>query len=120
MGGLYMTDNWDISFCGLNCAKCKMFESGDCQGCRSADKNADNDCGPDCELASCAKKRGLSYCFECPDFPCEKIKKFATNRHEHHRLSVENLKQMKKVGLKEWKKEQTKVVFCPGWDTQKT
>lgn len=28
---------------------------------------------PDCEIRRCCEARGLSLCFECEDFPCEKV-----------------------------------------------
>ena len=105
-------DDWDISFCGLNCSKCKMLESKECQGCRGSIENHHS---PDCKFAPCAKERGHSYCFECSDFPCEKLQEFASDGHEHHCLAVENLKRMEKIGLEKWKEEQPRVMFCPGW-----
>ena len=40
---------------------------------------------------------------------------FAADGYEHHRLAVENMKKMKKIGLEKWIAEQQKPMFCSGW-----
>ena len=104
--------DWDISVCGLNCAKCKLLEKGECAGCRGP---LDKHWSPDCKFLACAKARGHRYCFECAELPCDKLQAFASDGHEHHRLAVENLKQMKALGLEHWIARQPKPMFCPGW-----
>jgi len=104
--------DWDISCCGLNCAKCKLLASNECQGCRGP---LDQHWSPGCEFLPCAKEKGITYCFECDDFPCDKINAFATDGHDHHRLAVDHLKRMREIGLEQWKAEQPGVMFCPGW-----
>ena len=104
--------DWDISVCGLNCAKCRLLEKGECAGCRGP---VDKHWSPDCKFLPCAKAKGHRYCFECGDFPCDKLKAFASDGHEHHRLAVENLKEMRAVGLEKWITRQPKPMFCPGW-----
>ena len=108
------TDNaqWDVSVCGLNCARCKMVEKGECQGCRGP---LERHWSPDCEFLPCAKGKGHQYCFECDEFPCQKLQAFAADGYQHHRLTVDNMKKMKEVGLKEWIAQQEKPMFCPGW-----
>jgi len=103
---------WDISVCGLNCARCKLLEKGECKGCRGP---LDRNWSPQCEFRPCAEAKGHRYCFECAEFPCEKIDRFASDGHEHHRLAVENMKQMRALGLEEWIAQQPKPMFCPGW-----
>jgi hypothetical protein len=132
--------DWDISICGLNCARCDMYQAGHgdeklrdeivewfrkerdeavrpeqirCEGCR----------GPlhahwssDCTMMSCAKQRGLEYCFQCADFPCEMLIDFASDGVSHHKRTVENMKKMKEIGIDVWVSEQKKKgqpVFCP-------
>jgi len=104
--------DWDISVCGLNCAKCKLIEKGDCAGCRGP---LDKHWSPDCKFLPCAKAKGIRYCFECREFPCEKLQAFASDGYEHHRLAVENMKEMAAVGLEQWLARQPKPMFCPGW-----
>ena len=104
--------DWGISVCGLNCALCKTAAKGDCQGCK---KFLDQQSGPDCIILICARDKGHRYCFQCNEFPCEKLNTFAADGHDHHRITVENLKKMKELGLEKWITEQQKPMFCPGW-----
>ncbi len=103
---------WDISFCGLNCAKCKLLVEGKCAGCRGPiEKNWSGNC----EFRPCATEKGHTYCFECVEFPCERLKAFAEDGYDHHRLAVANLGEMREKGLDAWIASQPKVMFCPGW-----
>ncbi len=103
---------WDIAICGLNCAKCGLLETGKCAGCRGpADKHWSADCG----FLACTRVKGLRYCFECDELPCEKLTAFANDGYEHHRITVENLKRMREIGLEAWLEQQERPSFCPGW-----
>jgi len=104
--------DWDVSVCGLNCAKCKLLEKGDCAGCRGP---LDEHWSPGCEFLPCARDRGHRYCFECDDFPCDKLEAFASDGHEHHRLAVENMRAMREMGLEAWIARQPEPMFCVGW-----
>lgn len=104
--------DWNISYCGLNCALCKMVEQGECQGCRGA---MEKHWSPDCEFIKCATEKGHQYCFECKEFPCRKLQDFAADGHEHHFLAVQNLKQMREMGMEQWLASQEKPMFCPSW-----
>jgi hypothetical protein len=57
-----------IGVCGIACEKCPRMVRGDCpngtKGC-VAHENAF------CKICSCAHRKGVGLCFECPDFPCE-------------------------------------------------
>ena len=128
-------DEWDLSFCGLNCAKCEMYlashgddqlheelvnwfqknidpniDSISCERCRG---DVSKCWSGDCEFRPCAMEKGLDYCFECPDFVCDKLEKFANDGPEHHKRTVENLKKIKELGLEKWKASQKEISFCP-------
>ena len=47
--------------------------------------------------------------------PCDKIQAFASDGHDHHRITVENLKRMREIGLDKWLSEHKNPMFCPGW-----
>ncbi len=104
--------NWDISYCGLNCAKCGLRAQGECAGCRGSQQNHWT---PDCHFMRCADERAHEYCFECNDFPCQDIEDFRNDGHDHHRIAIENLESMREIGLDRWIESQPKVMFCPGW-----
>jgi len=134
------SDTWTISVCGLNCAKCDMYEASHgnekvrdeivqwfkekrnktlqpeqirCEGCRGP---LDAHWSEDCRMLSCATQRGLQYCFQCSDFPCTKLKDFCSDGVAHHKRTVENLARMKEIGVQAWIAEQKAKgpsVFCP-------
>ncbi len=104
--------DWDVSVCGLNCARCKLFAQGKCGGCRGA---LETSWSPDCPFRSCAAARGVRTCAACADFPCEHLRAFAADGYEHHAIAVENLKAIREVGLEVWIASQPKPMFCPGW-----
>jgi hypothetical protein len=132
--------DWAIAFCGLNCAKCDIYEAGHgnekkrdemlawfkqernrilkpeqitCEGCRG---QLDAHWSEDCKMMLCAKKKGVQYCFGCTDFPCSLLNAFASDGAPHHKKTVEHLKRMKEIGLDAWIAEQEKngkCEFCP-------
>jgi hypothetical protein len=127
--------SWDISVCGLNCAKCDIFQASHgneeamkellgffkdvkpeaivCNGCRGP---LDVHWSADCYFLSCSKKKGFKYCFECNGFPCDRLQAFASDGMLHHKKTVENMKRMKEIGIEAWIEEQKKkgqYVFCP-------
>ena len=59
----FKRDNPLFSLCGLNCGLCTMRLGGHCPGCGCGNRP--------CKVARCAMERGVEYCFECPDYPCE-------------------------------------------------
>jgi hypothetical protein len=104
--------DWDIAVCGLNCARCQVAQEGKCQRCRGPVEH--HWCG-NCPMLTCARDKGHRYCFECDDFPCQKLQAFADDGHEHHRLTLQNLMAMKELGLQTWIAQQEKPMFCTGW-----
>jgi hypothetical protein len=103
---------WDISVCGINCARCKLLEQRKCGGCRGP---LDRHWSANCKMLACAQAKRHEYCFECAEFPCKTLLAFAADGYEHHRLTVENMKRMKELGLRNWIAQQPKPMFCPGW-----
>ncbi|MDO4851254.1 MAG: DUF3795 domain-containing protein [Actinomycetota bacterium] len=59
----FKRENPLFSLCGLNCGLCTMRLGGHCPGCGQGNKP--------CKVARCAMRRGIEYCFECSDYPCE-------------------------------------------------
>jgi hypothetical protein len=43
------------------------FTQGECRGCRSGDCVY-----PNCGVAPCHTEKGVDFCFQCDEFPCEK------------------------------------------------
>jgi hypothetical protein len=92
------SEKWIISVCGLNCAKCDIYQAG--HG----------------NMMLCAKERRLQHCFQCEDFPCTNINEFSSDGISHHKRTIENSKRMKEIGIEAWIEEQKRkgqCVFCP-------
>jgi len=54
-----------VAYCGLVCGVCKNTEKG-CKGCMDGG-------GLDgCYQRSCCREKGISGCWQCRDFPCDK------------------------------------------------
>jgi len=60
-----------IGVCGIACEKCPRMTEGKCPngaaGCTPKDNKF-------CKIASCAYRKNVLLCFECPEFPCETTK----------------------------------------------
>jgi transposase len=111
-----------IAPCGMNCALCsgylalqydvksKGIRMPYCKGCRPRDKNC----------AFLKKKRGLllnksvMFCFECPDFPCERLKRLDKRYQKLFRMSmIENLQELKEKGMETFLENQERKYKCP-------
>jgi len=61
-----------IGVCGIACEKCPLMSMNKCpnglQGCIPKKNEM-------CAISTCAHKKGVRLCFECPEFPCETTKK---------------------------------------------
>jgi len=51
----------------------------------------------DCPLRKCCVQKGVKFCYECNDFPCETLKKFPKR--------VDELNEIGKMGLESWIKQ---------------
>jgi len=116
--------------CGLYCEACTLFiatkedparlkglakrfqlseEAVTCYGCRSAKR------GPYCEkckMFSCAAERGIDFCVECGEYPCDDLQQFQSERP--HRIELWNdLAQIKARGYEHWIKDVRGKYTCP-------
>ena len=113
-----------IAPCGMDCAQCPIFiaardpvaaerlaqawhSSGHpdakpswfrCQGCRG-DRSVrwSEPCGIS---QCCVDDKDLDFCYECNEFPCERLEEWAA-AHEHHRPALDRLKEMKELSALE-------------------
>lgn len=106
--------------CGIYCGACPSYlKAKSCYGCRSeAKQKRTSKYG--CRIRQCCLgDKGLSFCYECEEFPCQKLrtklpeshpgdKRFAY-RHE----VIANLLKVKDVGLEIWLEEQATKWRCP-------
>jgi len=55
-----------ISYCGICCSICPSYRKKQCPGCLRLE------C---CDIAKCARKNKIRYCFYCKKFPCKLFEK---------------------------------------------
>ena len=83
-----------IAYCGVNCAECPDFRSGQCPNCRKTDGLEAGACAP----VACCRARGFGSCGECPDFPCELMKGFY-EESEGHLRALERMNRVRGLRL---------------------
>ena len=118
--------------CGLDCFNCPVYLAGEnerlretmaktlnvpfeqvvCRGCRDENGTiAFLGMTEPCNVYKCIEKKGLSFCCDCSDFPCDHLHPYADKASERpHNTKVFNLGLIKKMGLEAWAKEKAKNV----------
>ena len=111
-----------IAVCGLNCKECDIFHAPNipeiaqeivdwlkkerdtevkiedirCSGCKG---DRTKHWSPDCWiLKCCVDKKGLEFCNQCVDFPCEKLSQWAKGSKGYEE-ALNRLKEMKRMSL---------------------
>ena len=111
-----------IAPCGMNCGVCtnylamqndlkkKGFHKSYCNGCRPRGKNCTY-MSKHCDLLS---KGLISFCYECGDFPCRRLKALDKRyRTFYHMSMIENLVFIKEYGIEGFLKKETEKWKCP-------
>ena len=70
-----------IAYCGVDCYECGSYKRGACTGCRAAEWEEDDICKP----VACCRAKGISFCRECGEFPCEEMRAFYEESENHRR-----------------------------------
>jgi hypothetical protein len=121
--------------CGLFCPSCTLYigthedparlqlmaerfglpvEALACHGCRS-DKRAYY-CEEHCTFTSCAVEKGIDFCGECADYPCELLKTFQAEMP--HRIELwDDQQRIRDVGVNQWFMEKRDYYACPDCQT---
>jgi hypothetical protein len=72
------------------------FASPDCQGCREGTCKY-----PNCGVVACYKEKGVDFCFQCDEFPCDK-----TNFDPHlEKRWIRMNERMKEIGVEAYYEE---------------
>ncbi|QQK08419.1 DUF3795 domain-containing protein [Miniphocaeibacter halophilus] len=97
----FKRNNAYFSLCGLNCGLCNMRLSGHCPSCGCGEHHS-------CSIAKCSLNyKGIEYCFQCDNFPCEKYKdadkydSFITHLHQ-----FKDIKKFQEISEVTYTKEQ--------------
>ena len=127
-----------VGICGLYCGTCPKYlaprnqdreyinqnsrETGyppeeiRCDGCLS--EHVFPSCR-DCRhgFRRCAEEKGVTWCFECREFPCQRLRDFlpihVVNGISHHARLIEELMYLKEHGVEAWLKKQDREGRCP-------
>lgn len=105
--------------CGIDCFNCNLYEKNiteewqrefatklgkkpeeiPCGGCRKQCCSFMSQCA----TRDCVQKQEVEFCFQCSEFPCEKLAPCAQGAERYpHNFKLFNLCRIQKVGLKEW------------------
>jgi hypothetical protein len=111
-----------IAPCGMNCGLCTRYlamrndvqskgvKISYCSGCRPRDRK----CAfvqKDCALL---RKRQVKFCYECPDFPCEKLQKLDATYSRRYRMSmIENQQYIRDYGMEKFLENEEQKWKCP-------
>ena len=119
--------------CGVDCFNCHMYlarenkelraeiaksmdlpyDKAVCKGCRGEKgmpviRSSD---AAICDIYQCTEKKGISFCSDCSDFPCDKLHPLADEASKRiHNVKVFNLGLIKKMGVEAWAKDKAKSV----------
>jgi hypothetical protein len=126
-----------VGICGIYCGTCPHYvapriqdeaylketsrETGNsaeeirCDGCLS--ERVYRDC-IDCRhgFRRCAREKNVTWCFQCADFPCRRLRDFldihVVNGVSHHAGLIEELQTMKDQGIDAWIEKQEEAGRC--------
>ncbi|MBF0564325.1 MAG: DUF3795 domain-containing protein [Nitrospirae bacterium] len=72
------------------------FTHAGCKGCRQGDCEY-----PNCGVADCYKQKGMDFCFQCDEFPCEKTNFDPDLKERWLKMN----KRMKEIGVEAYFEE---------------
>jgi hypothetical protein len=116
--------------CGLYCRACSWYiaateeperlrrlacqfhfteEESICHGCRSGKRLPY--CA-NCKMSACAAERGIDFCSQCDEYPCNDLKSFQSAMP--HRIELwRNFDRIRAAGYTQWLREMEKHYSCP-------
>ncbi len=74
------------SICGIDCHNCRHREEQGCPGCQASEGKV---FWGECELYFCNRQKGQEHCGLCREFPCAKLKEWASGENPER---IDNLK----------------------------
>jgi uncharacterized Zn finger protein len=117
MFGIEMETGVLIAPCGMNCSTCIAYfrEKNKCPGCRGSNLKKPIT-RVKCKIKTCetfADNRA-AFCSECLKFPCANLKKLDKRYRTKYNMSmIENLENIKKLGLENFIENKTARWLCP-------
>ena len=105
-----------IAPCGMNCRLCRAYirNKNACPGCRG-DDHLKLKTRALCRIKQCEmlKAAGLGYCFDCREFPCDRLNHLDTRYRTKYDMSmIDNLKNIKQAGIRNFIKQEMRRWTC--------
>lgn len=117
------------AYCGLYCGACEVMaahrkgtvaqvaqewgrseEDLRCDGCKTEVTAV---YCRDCTFRACARGKGVEFCSECANYPCDALIAFRDDTSPHHSIVVHNLDRIAGIGGRAWCEEQRARWSCP-------
>ena len=76
----------------------ELLTQGSCRGCRNGDCKI-----PNCGVLHCYQEKGVEFCFQCDDFPCEKMDRDPDLKSRWIQMNL----RMKEIGVEAYFQEIT-------------
>lgn len=82
-------ENIMLAPCGMNCLVCykHCYSKKPCDGCLMGDVGKPEHCRR-CKIKNCSKENGITYCYECTEFPCILIKNMEKSYNKRYDESL--------------------------------
>jgi len=128
--GSFNPDKRLAAVCGLFCPTCNLFigtkedperlkrmakgfqlpvEELECHGCRSEKRGFF--CNKYCKMTACSAEKGIDFCGECSEYPCEELKAFQVKMP--HRIELwKSHDRIVEVGYEKWYAEMIEHYSC--------
>lgn len=81
-----------------------------CTGCRTPGALC---FGGECEIKLCAQHRGVAFCPDCADYPCNRVRR-AKVGEPYRRLLSQDARRLHDIGVSAWLREQDAKWRCAG------
>lgn len=104
--------------CGMNCMVCYKHcytkkTKQPCGGCMVESKGKPEHCRK-CKIKDCVQSKGITYCYECNEFPCKLIKNLERSYKKRYGVSlVENSQIVKENDIPFLLKIHSEKYCCP-------
>ena len=106
-------------YCGLYCGACPVLLASQagtgevtCQGCKS-DQIKAGWCSV-CTLKACAREKGLDFCYQCEQYPCEDLEAFKTDlNYPYHQEIYAYMEVIAQEGKAAWLEQIKTRWTCP-------
>lgn len=100
--------------CGMNCLVCykHCYHKKPCDGCLKSDLGKPEHCRK-CKIKDCVKAKNITYCFECTEYPCIRVKNLEKSYNKRYQTSlIKNSELVKEKGLVEFMRLQKNKYTC--------